>query len=92
MARRFETQLARVESIYGGEAPKAPEAVEAAPAPSEPSGDDGFDPADYKVEDVIAYAEQHPDEVEAIINAELEGKGRVTIIEALTGEADTDAD
>lgn len=43
-----------------------------------------FDPADNKVDDVIAYARANPDKAEAILAAERDGKNRSTIIDALS--------
>lgn len=45
--------------------------------------EDSYDPSDHTAEDVVEYAEAHPDEVEAIIAAEKAGKGRKTIINGL---------
>jgi hypothetical protein len=42
-----------------------------------------YDPADHTVEEVKAYVEEHPDELEAVHEAEVEGKNRVTLIEWL---------
>ena len=44
---------------------------------------DAYDPGDYTVDDVVAYAEAHPDEVDAILAAERDGKNRVTLISHL---------
>jgi hypothetical protein len=47
-----------------------------------------FDPGEFNVEDVIAYVEENPDEAEAILALEVEGKNRVTLVHALTPDAD----
>lgn len=49
-------------------------------------GEGGFDPANAKVDDVIAYCEQDTvsaEEVEAIIALEKDGKARKSLLEAL---------
>lgn len=46
---------------------------------------DAFDPADYNVDDVVEYANSHPEDVDAIIEMERAGKNRTTLIEALEG-------
>lgn len=42
-----------------------------------------FDPGDYTVSQVMGYVHAHPEEREAILAAEEEGKGRTTLIERL---------
>jgi hypothetical protein len=42
-----------------------------------------YDPADHTVPEVVTYAEEHPDEVEAIYAAEEAGKGRTTLLSQL---------
>lgn len=42
-----------------------------------------FNPADHNVDDVLAHVRDHPDEAEAIVLAEVDGKNRSTLIEAL---------
>lgn len=39
-----------------------------------------FDPGDYTVNEVIAYVEEHPDEAQAVYDAENAGKARVTLL------------
>jgi len=39
-----------------------------------------FDPEDYTISEVVAYAEAHPEEVKALYAAERRGKGRVTLL------------
>lgn len=41
-----------------------------------------FDPADHNVEEVLAYLDENPDQREAVIEAEQQGKNRVTITES----------
>lgn len=60
-----------LEPIWTGAEPEEP----AAPG----SGDGGFNPADHTVAEVTAYLEAHPDEADAIIALEREGKNRTTI-------------
>jgi hypothetical protein len=45
--------------------------------------DKPYDPGEHTVDEVIAYAEAHPDEVDDIIAAEEAGKGRVTLLDRL---------
>jgi hypothetical protein len=54
----------------------------ASAAPSAPT----FDPGEHTVDDVKAYAARHPDQLAAIVAAETAGKGRITLLEALTAE------
>lgn len=42
-----------------------------------------FDPADHTVDDVVAYADEHPDELDRLIGEEEAGKARVTLLEKL---------
>lgn len=42
-----------------------------------------FDPADYTVPEVVAWAEENPDEVENLIAAEAQGKARSTLLKRL---------
>lgn len=42
-----------------------------------------FDPSAHSVAEVIAYADEHPDETDAILAAERDGKNRSTILNAL---------
>lgn len=62
--------------VVPDEAP-APESV----APAEIEGDAAvaFDPADFTVEAVKDHVEAHPDEAEAVLDAEAEGKNRSTL-------------
>lgn len=43
-----------------------------------------FVPEDHAAQDVVDYAKAHPSEVSALIEAETDGKDRVTVIAALT--------
>jgi hypothetical protein len=53
------------------------------PEGGEESGDEEFDPADYTIPDVVAYAEDNPDQLEDIIAAEEAGKARSTLLSQL---------
>lgn len=44
-----------------------------------------YDPSEHTVEDVITYVDAHPGEADAILNAELAGKARKTLIAHLEG-------
>jgi len=43
----------------------------------------GFDPGDHTVAEVEDYVAAHPDEAQRVLDAELAGKNRVTLVEAL---------
>lgn len=60
----------------GGE--EYPPAAEAQPKESGP-----YDPSEHTVDEVLAYAAEHPDEAHDIAVAEEAGKGRVTILDRL---------
>ena len=65
----------------------APAAVVAEPEPepepvAEESGE--FDPAEHSAAEVIARAEANPDEAAALLDAEMEGKARKGVVNALT--------
>lgn len=63
-----------------------PDPEEPPPDPEEPPPEeevDGYSPADHTVDEVLAYAVDNPDEVDAIVAAEETGKNRVTLLEAL---------
>jgi hypothetical protein len=62
--------------------PKAKAKPAAGAAPTAPT----FDPGEHTVDDVKAYAARHPDQLAAIVAAETAGKGRITLLEALTAE------
>lgn len=68
--------------VVAVEPPPAPTvpgvAVEPPPAP-EP---DGYDPGDHTVPEVLAYIEANPDETDAVIGRELNGRRRAGIITA----------
>lgn len=55
------------------------------PASVEPDTDDTFDPSEHTIDEVKDYVDAHPDEVDAVLNAEQAGKGRVTLVEWLEG-------
>jgi hypothetical protein len=50
--------------------------------PSE-TPDEVYDPNAYNAEQVLEYADAHPDELEAMLAAERSGKSRVTVISGL---------
>jgi hypothetical protein len=64
----------------GGEA--APQAVStySSPPAEESVGTAEFDPFGHTVTEVIDYAEDHPDEIERLIQEERSGKNRSTLI------------
>lgn len=77
---------------YAGGAGFAPRMLEGgeAPAAEEPSTNgvsdengDYFDPADYTIAEVLAWAEMNPDELDNLIAAEEAGKARVTLLAQL---------
>lgn len=55
----------------------------AGPIDEEAAEDEEYDPADHTVDEVLAYAEDHPDEVGAIRVAEEQGKARVGVLDKL---------
>lgn len=55
---------------------------------AESVGAEGFDPAEHTVEDVLAHLEAHPDERDAVLAAERDGKARVTLLAALDPDGD----
>jgi hypothetical protein len=57
-------------------------AAEEEPPPPEPEVE-GYDPGEHTVDEVLAYAAEHPDEVNAIAAAEEAGKSRVTLLDKL---------
>jgi hypothetical protein len=46
-----------------------------APAPKQ-----AYDPGDHTVAEVLAYLEAHPDQAEAVLEAEAAGKARTTLL------------
>lgn len=48
-----------------------------------PEGEE-FDPADHTVDEVLAYIDEHPDELDDVLAAEEDGKNRVTLVDKLT--------
>jgi hypothetical protein len=44
------------------------------------SADPDFDPADHTVDEVKAYIEEHPEQTDAILELEEEGKARVSLL------------
>jgi hypothetical protein len=64
---------------------------------SDDDGEKTIDPASATVPAILAYAQDHPDEVQSLIDAETEGKNRATLVAGLeavlAGTAETgDAD
>lgn len=50
-----------------------------------------FDPGDHTVAEVLAYVEEHPDQTDAIREAEQDGKARTTLLTALEPPAEAEA-
>jgi hypothetical protein len=70
--------------------PRSVEPGDGEPEP-EPEGEyagAGFDPAAHTVAEVEEYVEEHPDEVEAILDLEEQGKARSTLIAFLEDRVD----
>lgn len=44
----------------------------------------GFDPAAHTVDEVKAYADEHPEEIEELLEAEEAGKNRITLVDWLS--------
>lgn len=63
-------------------AKQEPAALLGVVAPAEP--DDEFDPAEHNIKIVLAYVEANPDDADRVLAAEMDGKGRRTIIDALS--------
>lgn len=60
---------------------------EDAPDPVDDTADDGeFDPGDHSIPDVKKYVDENPDESQRIYDAEVEGKGRQTLLDWLTAD------
>ena len=85
------------EAGEAGEEPTEPDpADEVEEEDTEEDGDDqtgvtssGYDPSEHNVEDVVAYAEENMDELDEIIAAETDGRGRKTLLaqlQTLSGE------
>jgi hypothetical protein len=45
---------------------------------------EAYDPGVHTVDDVLAHADAHPDQVQALYDAEMNGKSRTTLIDGLT--------
>lgn len=57
------------------------------PDPVEPEEvTDGFDPGEHTVDEVKDYVDANPDEAQDVLDAELDGKNRVTLVEWLTDD------
>ena len=46
----------------------------------------GFDPGEHTVDEVKAHVDANPDQAQAVLDAELAGKNRTTLVDWLTGE------
>lgn len=58
---------------------------EDAPDPaSESVASEKFDPGDHNIDEVKSYVDDHPDEVQAVYDAEKAGKARVSLLDWLT--------
>jgi hypothetical protein len=72
-----------------GMAAQPPEEDAAAPVPMQAAEDaeteevEEFDPNDYTIDEVLAYVDDNPDELDAVIAAEKAGKSRVTLLSQL---------
>lgn len=59
--------------------------------PAEPTSEpESFDPGEHNIDDVQTHVEANPDELDAILAAERDGKNRSTLIEWLEGQSETD--
>lgn len=57
--------------------------------PAEPTSEpESFDPSEHNIDDVQAHVADHPDELDAILAAERDGKNRSTLIEWLEGQSE----
>lgn len=61
-----------------------------APDVVEPHADGPFDPSAHTIDEVKAHVEAYPDNVEAVYDAEVDGKNRVTLVDWLTNFANGD--
>lgn len=77
-----EADIAR---LKGEEAPAAAEGSEDAESGEADAGADeeAFDPGDYTIDQVLAYVDANPDEVDSVLAAEEAGKARSTLITQL---------
>ena len=48
---------------------------------------DSYDPADHTVDNVKLHVEKHPDELEAVLQAETAGKNRSTLVDWLEAQS-----
>ncbi len=53
-------------------------------APDPTSGDEAFDPGKNTFDQVKAYVNDHPDQVQAVYDAEVAGKNRSSLLDWLT--------
>ena len=52
--------------------------------PDDELEDENFDPADHTIDEVKEYVEVYPDSAQAMLDAESDGKDRVTLVSWLT--------
>jgi hypothetical protein len=64
---------------------ETPEETPAEEAPEEeaPQQEEGFDPAAHSINEVLAYVEENPDQKDAVLEQERDGKNRSTLIAKL---------
>jgi hypothetical protein len=55
------------------------------PAPDD-EGEGEFKPAKHTIDDVKKYVDAHPDEAQRILDAEVDGKNRTSLVDWLTAE------
>ena len=63
--------------------PSATAEGEAAPGEADAGAEEAFDPGDYTIDQVLAYVDANPDEVDSVLAAEEAGKARSTLITQL---------
>lgn len=72
---------------YSGGAGFLPRSMPPLPGGDEGEGDDEeFDPFDHTIAEVEAYVDEHPDETQGILDAEIAGKNRVTLVNWLQAQ------
>ena len=79
---------APAEAPQEGQFPEGQSPADQAAAMKEESG--VYDPSEHTVDEVVEYASQHPDEVEAILTAEQGGKNRSTLTSQLEAMSTTE--
>ncbi|HEY9376668.1 MAG TPA: hypothetical protein VIQ02_06180 [Jiangellaceae bacterium] len=76
---------------WQGEAPPIPDpqtAPKPEPKPEPEPEPEEYDPGAHTIADVQKYVTEHPDELDAVYDAEENGKGRITLLDWLTAFAD----